>query len=512
MRFWVVAWIILATAITTGTADAHPLGNFTVNHLSRVRVQSGGIQIRYVVDLAELPSVPILREDSSLAHWTRDTADRLRPLLDLRYDGRPVTLALRDAKATTKAGAGGLRTIRLVALYVAPSAQNGTNIAFDDRTYPGRIGWKDVLLGAEREPTGELTGYPSAVIGSPRANTGVVAAVIDGGLRRARTVTDADSASSSASPSLVRSNALADMLARGDATPAFVLFTFLVAIALGALHAVEPGHGKTLMAVSLVGARATVGQALILGSAITVAHTAGVLALGLVLLFAARYVVPETVYPWITLVSGLVVVAVGARALARVAGTYAPARHAHVHAHDRAHPHAHAHGHDPVAHDHHHDHASLGDEEHARLHAIGGDAPLSFGAVVLAAGTGGIAPCPAALVVLMTALNLHRVGYGLALIVAFSVGLAAVLVGLGIAVVRGASWLGRRRGFTRFVRWGPLVSAGVIATIGAVMLGEGFVQVGVAIPTLVVTVMALAAAGGYAATRLVGHAHTPEAA
>ena len=131
---------------------------------------------------------------------------------------------------------------------------------------------------------------------------------------------------------------------------------------------------------------------------------------------------------------------------------------------------------------------------------------------MLAAGTGGIAPCPAALVVLMTALNLHRVGYGLALIVAFSIGLAAVLVGLGIAVVRGASWLGRRRGLARFVRWGPFVSAGVIATIGAVMLGEGFAQVGIAAPALFVTAMALVAAGGYAATRLAGHAHAPEAA
>ena len=96
-----------------------------------------------------------------------------------------------------------------------------------------------------------------------------------------------------------------------------MLGALLLAIALGALHALEPGHGKTLLAVSLVGARATPRQAVILAVALTVAHTAGVLALGFVVLAATRWIVPEQIYPWITLASGLFVTVLGARAVAR---------------------------------------------------------------------------------------------------------------------------------------------------------------------------------------------------
>jgi nickel/cobalt transporter (NicO) family protein len=277
---------------------------------------------------------------------------------------------------------------------------------------------------------------------------------------------------------------LSDMLAKGATSPLLVLLTLLIAAGLGALHALEPGHGKTLLAVSLVGARATPKQALVLAAALTLAHTAGVLALGLVLLALAQWIVPENVYPWISLVSGAFVAVLGAFALSR----YVKARRgaAHVHAHSAEDGHTHGDGHS---------------------HELPGNAPLSFRSVVLIAMSGNVAPCPAALVVLLTALTLHQVGYGLLVVIAFSVGLAAVLTGLGVAVVHGASWLSNRRGFERVTRYGPLVTAAIICIIGAVMLGNASATV-LQAPVLPVTLLALAAIAGYAFAP--GHTHAHE--
>ncbi|MEA2664325.1 MAG: nickel/cobalt transporter (NicO) family protein, partial [Candidatus Eremiobacteraeota bacterium] len=334
-------------------------------------------------------------------------------------------------------------------------------------------------------------------------------------------------------PSLARSDALGTLLARGDGGAPAVLFGLLVALALGALHALEPGHGKTLLAVSLVGARATPSQALILASALTVAHTAGVIALGLVVLVAAKWIVPEQVYPWITLLSGVLVAVIGARALSRAlrrrgltvhAHAASPQAHAHPHdgAHDHAHPHDHVHVH-PHTHDHahphehlhdhdhahgeHHHHDDLDDAAHARAHAVPGQAPLSFPTAVAAAASGNIAPCPAALVVLLAAISLHKIAWGLAIVVAFGFGLAAVLTVLGVAVVRGAGWLSQRPAFDKLTRLAPIVSACVIALVGALTVAQGFAAQGVGVPIpLVAALVALAIAGYALAPR---HSHAP---
>ncbi len=296
-----------------------------------------------------------------------------------------------------------------------------------------------------------------------------------------------------ASAPLARTNALSDVLARGSSDPFVVIGALLLALALGALHALEPGHGKTLLAVSLVGARATPRQALILASALTIAHTAGVIALGVALLVAAAWVVPEAIYPWITIASGLVVTIVGGRALAHEVRRRLPFAHRHSHVHADAHPHEHEHVH--AAGD---DHAHLDDEAHARAHAIPGAAPLTFRGAVVAAATGNIAPCPAALVVLLAAIGLHRVGYGLVLVIAFSIGLAAVLTALGIAVVRSAAWLVARPSFDRVARFAPLVTACAMAAIGSLMIGQGFVAQGAGVPVALVAGLTFAAVVGYA--------------
>jgi ABC-type nickel/cobalt efflux system permease component RcnA len=222
----------------------------------------------------------------------------------------------------------------------------------------------------------------------------------------------------------------------------------------------------------------------VLAIALTFAHTVAVVVLGVVLLGTTGFV-SEAIYPWITLVSGAVVVALGARALAR----YVRLR--------RGLSHDHGHGH---SHDHHgHDHA----------HGIGGTKPLGFGSAIVAAMSGGIAPCPAAIVVLLVALRLHQLGYGLVLIVVFSMGLASVLSALGLAVVRGASWISGRSGFERALPYAPLASALVISSIGAGMIGQGFHDQGVAAPPILIAGLALCAAAGYALSQG-GHEHASE--
>jgi nickel/cobalt transporter (NicO) family protein len=547
-------------------AVAHPLGNFTINHLAKVNFAPGKVKVRYVLDMAEIPTFGALHDLASKGHvpaqalqaFGQTTAASLLPQLQLSVDGRPVPLGLQSTAIRTRPGAGGLPTLYLTldassALAGADAARRAT---FSDLTYPGRLGWHDVVVAPAGEPTHELTAYPNALLGSPRAVTSVdVALTRDGVATVTRTSGDGSTAGTptGATP-LARSNQLSDMLARGTGDWGFVAITFLVAILLGALHALEPGHGKTLLAISLVGARATVKQATILASALTVAHTIGVLALGVAINLFKGYFVPEAIYPWITLVSGCAIAIIGARAVQRQIEARRPVVHAHAHGHAATHdhdhehahrihetaPHAHAHGdaghthshgahaHSDAAHGHphgahahsdathRHSHAAHGhshgghshdhdDLEHARQHAIPGTAPLKFGATVWAAMSGAVAPCPAALVVLLAAVALNQVTYGIFVIVAFSFGLAGTLTGLGIAVVRGASWLKDRPQFERFVHWGPLVSAIAISGIGAIMVGQGFAQQGIAVSPLIVTAIVALAVAGYAFSHPFAH-------
>ena len=509
-----------------GRADAHPLGNFTINHLSEISLGGNRAHVRYVLDMAEIPTYATMRErdasghlsSTQLASWAHDQATETAKALTLSIDGSPLPLTLTAASARTRPGAGGLPTLYLVADYTSPLTSDARTLrgalTYIDATFPGRLGWRDAIVAPQTEPTRELTVYPSALLGSPRETSAISATLIAGRAAHVAATSETTEATTAAAPSagLARSNQLADMLVSGSRSPWFVVLTLLVAIGLGALHALEPGHGKTLLAVSLVGARATFSQAAILAAALTVAHTAGVLALGFAIILLKGTLVPENIYPWITLVSGLAVAIIGARAIQRQIQARMPIAHAHAHGHDEAHGHAHEHEHHPHGHSHahddhghaHHDH-SHDDEAHARSHAIPGSKPLKFGPTVLAAMSGGVAPCPAALVVLFAAISQNVLAYGLVAIVFFSVGLAATLTGLGIGVVRGAAWLQNRPAFDRFVRFAPLVSAIVISSIGAIMVGQGAVEGGFVTTPILVSLIAALAIAGYAFSHPFAH-------
>ncbi|HKU67550.1 MAG TPA: hypothetical protein VJP85_07235 [Candidatus Baltobacteraceae bacterium] len=500
-RIAVLAGVLVFAAVFR--AQAHPLGNFTMNHLAKITATKGSLHVRYILDIAEIPTFQIMHAhgegDAWASRWMRPWADDERAVvqsgLHVTVDGAVQPLQPQSAGASLRPGAGGLPILRWVGEFTIPVAAGASHrIAINDAVYADRrIGWKDIVVGAQTEPTDELRRYPSALIGTPRRiNAATFSLGASGEIASVQERSD-DTPQAGTLTAWISPTALSDMFSRPNQTPLFILLTVLAAFGLGALHAIEPGHGKALLAFTLVGARATSGQALILAISLTVAHTAGVLLLGVVL-FAAAGFVSESIYPWITLISGVAIAVIGARALAKYVRLRRGLTHEHVHAHEGAHPHAHAHEHGAG-------------EEHGHAHALPGNQPLNFRTAVLAALSGGIAPCPAAIVVLLAALRLHHLGYGIVLIVIFSMGLASVLSALGIGVVHGAAWLSKRSGYARVASYGPLVTALVISTIGAWTLATGFAQQGVAAPVPLLAGIALAAIGGYALAQH-GHDHT----
>ena len=233
-----------------------------------------------------------------------------------------------------------------------------------------------------------------------------------------------------------RGGGFESLISRGDLSLGVILLSLAIAAFWGAAHALTPGHGKAIVAGYLVGTKGRPVDAVLLGGIVTVTHTIGVFALGLVTLLLSQFIVPEALYPWLTLASGVLVIAVGASVLV---GRFRRRGHAHGHHHHHGHSHDHDHGHS---------------------HAIDRRGLLGVGVAA------GLLPCPSALVVLLSAIALHRIGFGLALIVAFSLGLAATITSIGLVAVLA------KRAFSRLSLNGPVVrllpaaSALVILAVG----------------------------------------------
>jgi ABC-type nickel/cobalt efflux system permease component RcnA len=238
----------------------------------------------------------------------------------------------------------------------------------------------------------------------------------------------------------------------------------LLAIAFGAIHAMAPGHGKSITAAYLVGAGGRIRQAVIAGVAIASMHTASVIGLGLLILSAEKLFAPEKVYPWLGLVSGIVVLGLGSYLLATRARAIgwregfkaaAPADHSHGEGHDPDHGHEHGHTHPEL------------DPSQSLLSKKG---------LAVLAVSGGMLPSPTALVVLLASVAIHRVAFGLGLILAFSVGLAAALIGIGIAAIRARDVVSKRMG-SGLGRLIPVGSAAVIILVGAFLVVRAAGQV-----------------------------------
>ena len=236
------------------------------------------------------------------------------------------------------------------------------------------------------------------------------------------------------------------LIERRQLSAGFVALALLIAMFWGSVHALSPGHGKSLVAAYLVGSRGTARHALFLGATVTVTHTAGVFALGLVALYLSQYIVPETLYPWLSVVSGLMVLSVGAGILRRRLASRGGGGHDHLH------------------------HDGPGGHTHLPPQASGSITPRSL----LALGvSGGLLPCPSALVVMLGAIALHRVAFGLVLVIAFSLGLAATLSGVGLLVLYARRFLNRVPSSRPLFALLPIASAALVTALGAVLTLRG---------------------------------------
>lgn len=478
---------MLAVAAAVGAvglaapAGAHPLGNFTVNRYALLEVSAGVVRVHYVLDQAEIPAFQSRRE---LAAGRQVFAEALvaeiAAGLELSVDGRPRGLRPLAHLLTEPPGQGGLPTLRLAVNFVAdlPPGDPATvhRATFVDGNQPRRAGWREIVVAARGDATivgsdapaadvsDALRSYPDRLLSAPLDRRSAEFRFTAGRVT-------AGPAALTGNGSARSSGGFAALVTRDAGSLAALLGLLALAAGFGAVHALGPGHGKTVMAASLVGTRGRARDAVALGVVVSLMHTASVLVLGLVLVRLDRSVATERVYGWLELVAGGVVVVAG---LVLLRGRWRASR-AHGHGHDHGHAHDHGHGHDH-GHDHAHDH---GGDHHGHQHAAlpAGVAPLSRRGLVALGMAGGLFPSPTGVVVLVSAFSADRVGVGLALVGAFSVGLAATLTAVGVAVVRGRAVL-ERAASRRAMRALPVVGALALVVAGTVLAARGAAALG----------------------------------
>jgi ABC-type nickel/cobalt efflux system permease component RcnA len=452
--------LVGACAACAPIASAHPLGNFSINHLTQVRISADRVEALYILDQAEIPTFQE-RNLQPAEVLDRKRSEILRGV-HLEVNGQPVPLRLDPgAKISFPPGQGGLKLTR-VELPLSADLSAPRRVALRDETFRDRVGWKAIqILPGEgtavrtsvyaQDPTNGLRSYPKDTLSSPLDQRTATFTVMPGG----GTVKAPDPPPDYRATTTDRSgDGFAGVFADAAAGKGVLLLLLLVAFGWGALHALSPGHGKAMVAAYLVGTRGTARHAVGLGAIVTVTHTIGVFMLGFVTLLLSQYILPEDLYPWLNLIAGLLVVTVGLgvlRARIRLARAH--------HAHSREHRH---HGHGRHGHDHGHDH----DHDHEIPDRVTWRGLAGMGAAA------GLIPCPSALVVLLGAIAQHQVGLGLVLICAFSLGLAGTLTALGIAVVYARRALTRLRVPGRLVTVLPAASAVLIVGVGLVLTAQ----------------------------------------
>ena len=421
MKRLLVLFAFAAALAAPVAAQAHPLGNFTVNRFARVEVAGHRLYVRYVLDMAEIPTYQARRQGIDANVYARRIAAGLRVTLA----GRAVALVPVAHALAFPPGVGGLHTTRLELILRGPLVSDTERLTVRDANYADRIGWKEIVVGASAHSTSdELRAYPKSLLQSPLDVTHATATVAP--THDAVPVLTRGAALQA--PDRVADSGFTRLIAQGRLSVLVILASLAAALFWGAAHALSPGHGKTIVTAYLIGKKGTARDAAALGAIVTVTHTIGVFALGLVTLALSQWIVPDQLYPWINLTAGVLVVSIGLTVLR------SRLRHAH---------------------DHHHDHHREHDLSRRSLLAVG--------------VSGGLLPCPSALVVLLAAVSLHRLAFGLVLIVAFSLGLALSITGLGLAAIVAKRAFANRSFDGLVMRALPAVSALVILAAGVAM-------------------------------------------
>lgn len=482
--------VFLLFACCVASVNAHPLGNFSINQYSRLEVENRQIKIRQILDLAEIPTfqeratIDADRDGAFSGEELRLYVERLTPQvlsnLSLTIDDQPLEIRA-DATAADfrlEDGAGNLPTLKIAWNFVADllsaTGQSGVNrIKFENRNYGERAGWNEIVVGRAggiqifdstafgSGVTDELKAYPppESLAAPLHERTAEFSVSLGGALpANSKPLQNRDGHETKAASAL-RKDRLAELIDVPEITPAVILFGLLLAFGLGAMHAMSPGHGKTVVGAYLVGSRGTAKHAVFLGLTVTITHTLGVFALGLLTLFASNYVLPEKIMPFLNFVSGLLVFFIGISLfkdrLFAALGLQSAEHHHHHHHHEAAHDHSQ----DSLTHTHDgHTHSHLPPEE------------ISWKSLLGLGISGGLLPCPSALVLMLSAISLGRVGYGLILTLVFSLGLAANLTAVGlIFLYAGKAFGASRLAKNRLVKTVPVFSALVIAVVGAII-------------------------------------------
>ena len=434
MKQLLVVLVAAVALLAPVAAQAHPLGNFTINRFARVEVAGHRLYVRYVLDLAEIPTFQAQQAGINANAYARTIAHGLH----VTVAGRPVALTPVAHALAFPPGVGGLHTMRLELILRGPTVSGAESLRVTDTNYADRIGWKEIVVGASTHSiSDELRAYPKSLLQSPLAVTSASATIAPTHaavpqLTRGRALE---------APDRVADSGFTHLISSGHLSALVILASLAAALFWGAAHALSPGHGKTIVTAYLIGRRGTPRDAAILGAIVTVTHTIGVFALGLVTLALSQWIVPDRLYPWINLIAGASVVLIGLAVLRSRYGDWA-----HERAHRRDHHHHHDHGH-----------------SHAPELGSGMKGLVAVGI------SGGALPCPSALVVLLAAISLHRLAFGLVLIVAFSLGLALSITGIGLGAILAKKAFARRSFDGLFIRALPAVSALVILVAGLAM-------------------------------------------
>ena len=508
-RIAVIVSTLLICFVFVPVAFAHPLGNFTINHYAGLQVKPDSIAVDLVIDMAEIPAFQEitsfdangngLADASEAAGYHAQKCASLLPDISLLLNNKSSTLTLNSSSVEFPAGAGGLSTLRLTCEFSAAITGQLTRLSFADNSYSERIGWREIVINADgvklngdyssTSLSQRLTSYPQDLLSTPLDQREITLGV--GALSVPQQSNSTSVASSVPSITGTRSDAFTQLITLENLTFPTVFFALLVSFVWGAMHAMTPGHGKTIVGAYLVGSRGTLKHAVYLGLTTTITHTLGVFALGLITLFASRFIVPEQLFPWLTLLSGLFVVGIGinlfvSRFRSSEAGTWlqklridlrksreltspvlqyehvevsphqpqfvAGASHGHFHSHDHAHPHGHE-----------HDHAHA---DHSHLPPGTDGEPVTWRSLLALGISGGLLPCPSALVVLLGAIALNRIGFGLILVLAFSLGLAGALTAIGMIFIYAGKLFNRFPSQGRIIRFLPVLSALFVSAIG----------------------------------------------
>ena len=547
MARWGWLLVCLALAVSASLipreAQAHPLGNFTINHYSRLEFADQKAHIDYVLDFAEIPTFQQKgqldsNEDGNLSDaearaYLNARLPSLVENLHLRVGKETLPLRVLESSAAYRPGQGGLPVLRIEARLLADLPKNWENDGaghYQDRTYEDHLGWREIVVqggpGVAIEESSvpsagvsdELRKYSRDMLSSPLDIREATFTLVPGEGPVADDPADQAAGNLSTSDYGFKSNGyiswlyarLNSLISFTSPSPTVILISLLAALLWGAVHALTPGHGKTVVAAYLIGDRGTAWHAAFLGLTVTLTHTLGVFALGGVAIYLARYILPEALFPWLSVVSGLLVVVIGLSLLfsrlrttfgadsgkardievehAEVPHTHSHEGHDHSHAyayagHSQEHVHsAHSHSHSDHEHshahsDHQHSH-SHGGHTHSHLPPGADGSKVGIRSLVALGVSGGLAPCPAALVLLLSAISLGRLGFGMVLVVVFSLGLAVVLTGIGLLMVYARKLFERYSFETRVPRFLPVASAAAISLVGLVILLGAVSQTG----------------------------------